>query len=260
MTRAATAARVRGRLGRADLTSARAPTSARRSRPRSASGSEVVAVAIRRRPPRPSGLRKRRGRPSVRARCRPQRSRSRWTSSSTSSSSAACSSSSSGTSAREPALAVSCAFDPPRARARRHARGLRAAALPQRELLAPGRAIRTLLDTSAACFARARADPRPRHRHLARPRPGERRTARIVHDLSIYRDLAYVTEGAAMPDAQPVPQLQLPGRDRRDRARRRSARRPCRSPSSTSSSTARAPTRRPSRESSPAGCGSATSS
>ena len=97
---------------------------------------------------------------------------------------------------REPALAVSCAFDKP-------VRGLggttEVSALRlfrKVELLAPGREIRTLLDTSAAYFAR-REPTLIRATVTWRTPAGAKREARIVHDLSIYRDLAYVTEGAA---------------------------------------------------------------
>lgn len=96
----------------------------------------------------------------------------------------------------EPALKVSCAFDRPL-----HGLGGTREVSAMRlfrnvELLAPGREIRTLLDTSAAYFARrgpAKLAVTVRWRTPA----GERREARLAHDLSIYRDLAYPTEGAA---------------------------------------------------------------
>ena len=96
---------------------------------------------------------------------------------------------------REPALDVSCAFDPP-------LRGLGGARdvsqLPlfrNVTLLAPGRSIRTLLDTSAAWFARR--EPTSVRVTVSWSSPtGERRSAELAHDLSIYRDLAYPTEGA----------------------------------------------------------------
>ena len=95
----------------------------------------------------------------------------------------------------EPALDVTCAFEPP-------LRGLGGtrdvSALPlfrNVTLVAPGRAIRTLLDTSAAYFARD--EPTTFRVTVAWSTPaGERRSAELVHDLSIYRDLAYPTEGA----------------------------------------------------------------
>jgi hypothetical protein len=58
------------------------------------------------------------------------------------------------------------------------------------EFLAPGREIRTLLDTSAAYFARKE----PAKLAVAvtwRDDGAERRQRRIVHDLGIYRALAY---------------------------------------------------------------------
>lgn len=96
---------------------------------------------------------------------------------------------------REPALEVSCAFDPP-------LRGLggtrEVSELPvfrNVPLLAPDRSIRTLLDTSAAFFARG--EPTRVAVTVAWSTPaGERRTAELVHDLSIFRDLAYPTQGA----------------------------------------------------------------
>jgi hypothetical protein len=96
---------------------------------------------------------------------------------------------------REPALEVNCAFDPP-------LRGLGGtrdvSELPlfrHVTVLAPGREIRTLLDTSAAWFARG--EPTSVSVTVSWSTPaGERRSAELVHDLSIYRDLAYPTEGA----------------------------------------------------------------
>jgi hypothetical protein len=64
--------------------------------------------------------------------------------------------------------------------------------------LAPGREIRTLLDSSAAYFARK--EPTLLTATVSYRTPaGERRRDVITHDLSIYRDLAYLPEGA--PDA-----------------------------------------------------------
>lgn len=61
--------------------------------------------------------------------------------------------------------------------------------------LAPGREIRTLLDSSAAYFARK--EPTLLAATVSYRTPaGERRRDVITHDLSIYRDLAYVPEGA----------------------------------------------------------------
>ncbi len=58
------------------------------------------------------------------------------------------------------------------------------------EFLAPGREIRTLLDTSSAYFARKE----PAKLSVAvtwRDDGGELRERRIVHDLAIYRSVAY---------------------------------------------------------------------
>ena len=60
--------------------------------------------------------------------------------------------------------------------------------------LAPGREIRTLLDSTAAYFARK--EPTLLTATVSYRTPaGERRRHAITHDLSIYRDLAYVPEG-----------------------------------------------------------------
>jgi hypothetical protein len=64
--------------------------------------------------------------------------------------------------------------------------------------LAPGREIRTLLDSTSAYFARK--EPTVLTATVSyRTAAGERRRHSITHDLSIYRDLAYVPEGE--PDA-----------------------------------------------------------
>jgi hypothetical protein len=61
--------------------------------------------------------------------------------------------------------------------------------------LAPGREVRTLLDSSAAYFARK--EPTLLTATVSYRWPGgERRRDVITHDLSVYRDLAYVPEGA----------------------------------------------------------------
>jgi hypothetical protein len=70
------------------------------------------------------------------------------------------------------------------------------------EFLAPAREIRTLLDTSAAYFARKE----PAKLAVAvtwRDDGGERRQRRIVHDLAIYRALAYraTATSPAIPSA-----------------------------------------------------------
>jgi hypothetical protein len=60
--------------------------------------------------------------------------------------------------------------------------------------LAPGKEIRTLLDSSAAYFARE--EPTLLTATVSyRTATGERHRHAITHDLSIYRDLAYVPEG-----------------------------------------------------------------
>ncbi len=98
----------------------------------------------------------------------------------------------------EPALAVSCAFEKP-VHGLGGTREISALRLFRKvELLAPGREIRTLLDTSASYFAR-REPTRLRVTVTWRTPAGQRREARITHDLSIYRDLVYIPEGA--PDA-----------------------------------------------------------
>lgn len=64
------------------------------------------------------------------------------------------------------------------------------------EFLAPGREIRTLLDTSAAYFARK--EPAKLAVTVTwRNDGGERRERRIVHDLAIYRGIAYRAPAAA---------------------------------------------------------------
>jgi hypothetical protein len=64
--------------------------------------------------------------------------------------------------------------------------------------LGPGKEIRTLLDASDAYFARE--EPTLLTATISyRTAAGERRQHSISHDLSIYRDLAYVPEGE--PDA-----------------------------------------------------------
>jgi hypothetical protein len=97
-----------------------------------------------------------------------------------------------------PALDVSCSFDKP-------FRGL-GGERPLNELrlfrklpfLAPGREIRTLLDSTAAYFAR-REPARLQATLSWRTTAGEKRRTTIVHDLAVYRELAYVPRGA--PDA-----------------------------------------------------------
>ena len=93
-----------------------------------------------------------------------------------------------------PALDVKVEFDKP-------FKGLgggremnRLALFSKLRFLAPAKEIRTLLDSSAAYFARkepALLTATVSYRTVA----GERRRHAITHDLSIYRDLAYVPEG-----------------------------------------------------------------
>ena len=94
-----------------------------------------------------------------------------------------------------PALKVSCRFEPAF-----HGLGgsVEVSRLPlfrNIEYLAPGKEIRTLVDSSAAYFARKE----PTKLEIAvtyRDEDGARRQATIAHDLGIYRDLAYVAPGA----------------------------------------------------------------
>jgi hypothetical protein len=61
------------------------------------------------------------------------------------------------------------------------------------EFLPPGKEIRTLLDASAAYFARK--EPTRLAATIAfRDDAGRGYERRIVHDLAIYRDIAYVTQ------------------------------------------------------------------
>lgn len=93
-----------------------------------------------------------------------------------------------------PALAVSCRF-------RRKLRGLGGtkdvSKLPLFEniaFLAPGREIRTLLDSSASYFARGEpTDVRVATRYS--DADGRSYESSVVHDLAIYRELAYVSRG-----------------------------------------------------------------
>jgi hypothetical protein len=94
------------------------------------------------------------------------------------------------------ALRVSCRFDQ-RFHGLGGTREMTALALLRNiEFLAPGREIRTLLDTSAAYFDR-NEPTRLTARITYSTADGARHESTIAHDLSIYRDLAYVTEGAS---------------------------------------------------------------
>jgi hypothetical protein len=61
------------------------------------------------------------------------------------------------------------------------------------EFLAPGREIRTLVDTSAAYFAR-REPTRLRATVSYQTPSGELRTTTMEHDLGIYREIAYISQ------------------------------------------------------------------
>jgi hypothetical protein len=95
-----------------------------------------------------------------------------------------------------PAHGVSCTFD-------RSFRGLggerEVSTLPlfrRLELLAPGREIATLLDTSAAYFARG--EPTELTVKVAYHDPeGRSYESAIRHDLSVFRELAYVPKEVA---------------------------------------------------------------
>ena len=90
-----------------------------------------------------------------------------------------------------PALRVACRFERPF-----HGLGGRTDMSRLRlfrnvEFLAPGREIRTLLDTSAAYFRRR--EPTKLAAELGwRDEEGRRYGRRIAHDLGIYADVAYV--------------------------------------------------------------------
>jgi hypothetical protein len=94
-----------------------------------------------------------------------------------------------------PALKVSCRFEPGF-----HGLGgtVEISRLPlfrNIEYLAPGKEIRTLVDSSAAYFARK--EPTKLEVTVSyREGGGQRRQATIAHDLGIYRDVAYVVSGS----------------------------------------------------------------
>lgn len=94
-----------------------------------------------------------------------------------------------------PALDVTTSFDKPfrGLGGRREMNGLRL--FKRIRFLAPGREIRTLVDTTSAYFARK--EPSLLTANVTyRTAGGGRRTHAITHDLAIYRDLAYLPEGA----------------------------------------------------------------
>ncbi|HEX2045402.1 MAG TPA: hypothetical protein VHF23_07235 [Gaiellaceae bacterium] len=90
-----------------------------------------------------------------------------------------------------PALAVSTEF----ARPLEGLGGTKdVAALPlfrRLEFLAPGREVRTLLDTSASWFGR-RQPTKLSARIAYRDERGERYASTVKHDLAVYREVAYV--------------------------------------------------------------------
>ena len=93
-----------------------------------------------------------------------------------------------------PALDVTTSFDKPfrGLGGRREMNGMRL--FKRVRFLAPGREIRTLVDSTNAYFARK--EPSVLTATVSyRAADGKRRTDAITHDLSIYRDLAYVPEG-----------------------------------------------------------------
>jgi len=90
----------------------------------------------------------------------------------------------------EPAERVRIAFDPP-------FKGLGGVSIPDLplfrniEFLAPGRSIRTLLDSAAAYFARSEPERITVNLSFV-DRAGRNYKSAISHDLAIYRDLAFV--------------------------------------------------------------------
>jgi hypothetical protein len=92
--------------------------------------------------------------------------------------------------ADRPALNVSCSFDPPLV----DLEGRDVSKLALFHLvgfLAPGRRIRTLLDSSAGYFAREAATRITVAVDFERP-DGSRGATKVTHDLEIYRGLAYL--------------------------------------------------------------------
>jgi hypothetical protein len=89
-----------------------------------------------------------------------------------------------------PAFQITCEFDP----AVEDAQGRDVSELAlfrQVEFLAPGRRIRTLLDSSAGYFARE-SPTRLTVAVTYERAEGERRTTQLTHDLEIFRELAYL--------------------------------------------------------------------
>ena len=89
-----------------------------------------------------------------------------------------------------PALNVSCTFDPPLVDMQ--GRDLSKLALFSRvEFLGPRRQIRTLLDSTAAYFAREKAGRVTVVVEFERP-DEKRRATTISHDFAVFREIAYV--------------------------------------------------------------------
>ena len=91
------------------------------------------------------------------------------------------------------ALAVSLRFERPFKGLSGSQEMTRLPLLRKIEFLAPGREIRTLLDSSAAYFAR-REPAKLTVEIRYRDEDGGRHERRIVHDLRIYRDIAYLPD------------------------------------------------------------------
>ena len=92
-----------------------------------------------------------------------------------------------------PALQVRVTFDPP---FKGLGGAIRIGELPlfrNIEFLAPSRSIRTLLDSSAAYFSRQEPE-RISATVSYSDRSGQKFTATMFHDLSIYRDLAFISK------------------------------------------------------------------
>src|SRR5215470_3109305 len=90
-----------------------------------------------------------------------------------------------------PAVKVRVAFDPPFKGLGGNASIPELALFRNLEFLAPSRSIRTLLDSSAAYFARKEPE------HITATvcysdRSGEKFSSAMRHDLSIYRDIAFI--------------------------------------------------------------------
>jgi hypothetical protein len=93
-----------------------------------------------------------------------------------------------------PALQVACRFDEPFSGLGGTQATSRLALFERVEFLPPRKEIRTLLDASAAYFARR--EPTKIGVTIAyRDEDGGRHERRVAHDLRIYRDIAYVARG-----------------------------------------------------------------